>query len=158
MHFNQFISLVNSIFPGQLRAVIGTDRWRYTLLQRDIQLIPVEKIIIYSDWNARKAQNDIALVRVSKSITFSDKARPICLPPDEQYNISAGMKATIAGYGFTTDNVVVNILPNQLQMTQIPIVRKESCRDAYNRTRIPITDKMICAGSTSYGRCTVSQI
>lgn len=144
------------MFPGQLRAVIGTDRWRFTLFQRQIQMLPIKKIVIHPEWNSRKAQNDIALVMTTKAITFSNKARPICLPPSEDYNITAGHKATVAGYGFTTDNLLVNVLPSKLQAVEIPIIRMENCRKSYNISRIPITDKMVCAGSSLYGHCSVS--
>lgn len=140
-----------------MRAVIGTDRWRFTLLQSNLQLLPIQKMVLHPEWNARKAQNDIALVRTSKSITFNDRARPICLPSsDSEASLNTGTMATIAGYGFTTDGLI-NVLPNRLQSVQIPVVRFDSCKQAYNRTRIPITEKMICAGTATYGRCTVSE-
>lgn len=143
-----------------MRAVIGTDRWRFTLFQSNIQLLPIQKIVIHPEWNARKAQNDIALVRTTKTITFNDRARPICLPSsddlaNEENTLGTGKLATIAGYGFTTDGFI-NVLPNRLQYVQIPVVRMDNCKQSYNRTRIPITDKMICAGTATYGRCTVS--
>jgi len=119
-------------------------------------MINIQRIIINPDWSARRAQNDIALIRTAKPISFNDRARPICLPPSENYNNSAGDMLTVAGYGYTTDNLVVNVLPSKLQMAQIPVVGMSSCRETYNRTRIPITDKMICAGSATSGRCTVS--
>lgn len=144
------------MFPGQLRAVIGTDRWRYTLFQRGIQLIPIKKIVKHPDWNSRRAQNDIALIQTTRSITFTEKARPICLPPYENYGVEAGQMVRLAGYGFTTDNLVFNVLPNRLQTVEIPVIRADNCKKSYNISRIPITEKMICAGVTTYGRCSVS--
>ncbi|KAJ6217391.1 hypothetical protein RDWZM_008548 [Blomia tropicalis] len=146
--------LVNSIFPGQLRAVIGTDRWRFTLFQSNIQMINVQKIVINPEWQPRQAQNDIALVRLSKPISFNERARPICLPTSNDYGTANGQFATIAGYGFTTDNLLgLNILPNRLHTVQVPMVNMDNCKKAYSRTRIPITNRMICAGMTTYGRC-----
>lgn len=147
--------LVNSVFPGQLRAVIGTDRWRYTLLQRNIQLLPIDKIEIHPHWHSRKAQNDIALIRVSKPIVFGPRARPICLPSIEHGErvASGGQMAMLAGFGYTSDNVIFNILPNHLQAARIPFVPMDRCRKSYNRTRVQLTDNMLCAGSALSGHC-----
>lgn len=147
--------LVNSVFPGQLRAVIGTDRWRYTLLQRNIQMLPIDKIELHPQWSSRKAHNDVALIRVAKPITFGSRARPICLPSVEhgQRVAAGGQMAMLAGFGYTTDNVIFNILPNHLQAARIPFVQLERCRKSYNRTRVQLTDNMLCAGSALSGHC-----
>lgn len=146
-------SLINSVFPGQLRAVIGTDRWRYTLLQRNIQMLNVDKIEKHPKWNSRRAQNDIALVRLSKPIEFNARASPICLPPYEEFDVSPGEQLTLAGYGYTTDRIAFNRLPTQLQSVTIPVMQMDQCQQMYNRTRIPITERMICAGSALDGEC-----
>ncbi|OTF69765.1 Group 3 mite allergen-like protein (serine protease) [Euroglyphus maynei] len=145
--------LINSWWPGQLRVVLGTDRWRYTLFQRNIQMIPVAKIIIHPEWNSRRAQNDIALIRTTKPIVFNQRVRPICLPKIKDYELNNGQSVTVAGYGFTTDNLVFNFLPDRLKAVRIPVVRMDNCRQTYNISRIPITNRMICAGVTTYGRC-----
>lgn len=82
--------------------MIGTDRWRFTLLQSKIQMLPVKRIVIHPDWNSRKAQNDIALIQTTKSIAFDDKSRPICLPDSGEYTVSAGQLLTVAGYGYVS--------------------------------------------------------
>nr|XP_027205356.1 trypsin-1-like [Dermatophagoides pteronyssinus] len=145
--------LINSWWPGQLRIVLGTDRWRYTLFQRNIQMIPVSKIIIHPEWNSRRAQNDIALIRLTKPIVFNQRVRPICLPKSNDYEMNGGQSVTVAGYGYTTDNLVINFLPDRLKAVRVPVVRMDNCRQTYNVSRIPITDRMICAGVTTYGRC-----
>ncbi|XP_046916503.2 trypsin-1 [Dermatophagoides farinae] len=145
--------LINSWWPGQLRVVLGTDRWRYTLFQQNIQMIPVAKIIIHPEWNSRRAQNDIALIRTTKPIVFNQRVQPICLPESKNYELHGGQTVTVAGYGYTTDNLVFNFLPDRLKAVRVPIVRMDNCRQTYNVSRIPITDRMICAGVTTYGRC-----
>ena len=147
--------LINSWWPGQLRVVLGTDRWRYTLFQQNIQMIPVAKIIIHPEWNSRRAQNDIALIRTTKPIVFNQRVQPICLPESKNYELHGGQTVTVAGYGYTTDNLVFNFLPDRLKAVRVPIVRMDNCRQTYNVSRIPITDRMICAGVTTYGRCSV---
>ncbi|KPM02550.1 transmembrane serine protease-like protein [Sarcoptes scabiei] len=145
--------LINSWFPGQLRIVAGTDRWRYTLFQRKIQTPTVSKIFLHPEWNPRKAQNDIALIKVSKPLEFNSRVRPICLPSSIAYELNAGQSVSVAGYGYTTDNIILNFLPDSLKAVEVPVVGMQNCRQTYNSSRIPITDRMICAGITTDGRC-----
>lgn len=147
--------MLNAWWPGQLRVVLGTDRWRYTLLQQNLQLIPVAKIIVHPEWNSRRALNDIALIKTNKPIKFNSRVQPICLPDNEQYDTNGGQIVTVAGYGYTTDNLVFNFLPDRLKSVQVPVVRMDQCRALYNVSRVLITDKMLCAGITTYGRCSV---
>ena len=134
-----------------MRAVIGTDRWRYTLLQRNIQMPAITKVVLHPDWNSRTAKHDIAMVKVAKPIEFNKRVQPICLPTSDQLP-EAGSQATIAGYGFTTENLIAR-LPTGLKFARIPIVGNDTCVSVYQRSKIDITDKMICAGTALDGHC-----
>lgn len=134
-----------------MRAVVGTDRWRYTLLQRNIQFPTISKVVLHPDWNSRTAKHDIAMVKVSKPIDFNPRVQPICLPSSDQLP-AAGSQATIAGYGFTSENIIAR-LPTNLKYARIPIIGNSTCFNTYKKSKIDITEQMICAGSALDGQC-----
>ncbi|XP_048342980.1 prothrombin [Sphaerodactylus townsendi] len=108
----------------------------------------LDKIIIHPKYNWREnLDRDIALLRLRKPVPFSDYIQPICLPTKEtvQSLLLTGYKGRVTGWGnlFETWGSSSNALPTYLQLVNLPIVDRDTCKAS---TKIKITDNMFCAG------------
>ena len=148
-----FERIANRILPMQLRAVIGTDLWRNSLLQPGIQVMTISQIVVHEGWDENDGKNDIALIKTSRPIIFNERVNSICIP-DTDLNVTDNVM--VAGWGMTSDrSLLAGFLPNRLKKLSIPIVDMEKCRQIYNFQSYQITDRMICAGSFRNGQCIV---
>ncbi|XP_067896597.1 complement factor I isoform X2 [Heterodontus francisci] len=79
------------------------------------EILPVNKIIVHHDYNARTYQNDIALIKVvhvfkdKECIPLSYDVRPVCVPWSEDL-FRPDKKCIVSGWGRAEDDTKVNIL------------------------------------------------
>ena len=110
------------------------------------QTLRLSSVTTHKNWNMTAMQDDIAILKLSESVTLSSYISPICLPyggmkPD------VGTECMLSGWGKTSARS--NTAP-VLQETKAFIVSNEKCGEGWkDKTRIPITDDMICSSGHS---------
>ena len=73
-------------------------------------VIPLAKVLIHPDYRKPKGESDdVALLKLDDPVDFNNlpHVRPMCLPSnrDERF---AGLRATVAGWGITTEVDVIS--------------------------------------------------
>ncbi|CAG7717861.1 unnamed protein product [Allacma fusca] len=108
----------------------------------------VSSIIMHSGYNRRNIDNDIALLKLSRPVALiaNGPIVPACLPASNS-NSFAGVTATVAGWGATSQGSSVSSV---LRKVEVPVI---SNRDCNTQTKYPnkITDNMLCAGFLESG-------
>lgn len=69
--------------------------------------IEIKKKIVHEHYNADDMLSDIALLRLKHKVNQTDFIKPICLPLSSELrnNTFEGVRATVAGWGKTEDNI-----------------------------------------------------
>lgn len=146
-----------ALYPGQLRAVIGSSHWRNALYQRGTQIIPISEIIVHEEWNRDEGLNDIALLKTQYPIDFVStesevKVNSVCFVENmDDFNGTA----VLSGWGLTGRGLLRSRLPNQLQKIEVPIIESEICKRLFAKGDIQLNDRHICAGQYRNGYCEV---
>lgn len=107
----------------------------------------VAEIIQHPNYTSSTTDFDYAIVKVATEIVFSDSVNPIVLP-EETDDLEVGTKCTVSGWG-NTKNVMEPT--NRLRATEVPVVDKTTCDDAY-KEYYGITERMVCAGYDEGGK------
>lgn len=101
----------------------------------------VDKVINHEDYQLilNFPMNDIALLRLATPFVFSEACQPIGLP-NKGEKVEPETPTVVTGWGETKSSP----FNGRLQMIVIPTISIESCREAYNFTKIPVEGR-ICA-------------
>eukprot|EP00112_Aurelia_sp_Birch-Aquarium-sp1_P004750 Seg154.8 transcript_id=Seg154.8/GoldUCD/mRNA.D3Y31 product="Chymotrypsinogen 2" protein_id=Seg154.8/GoldUCD/D3Y31 len=111
--------------------------------------IVVERIFKHPSYDRRVINNDIALLKLSRSARYSKYVSPACLP-QQGASVPVGSNCYITGWGKIKHPGNMHYI---LQQGRLPVVSKQTCAALNTRiSRIPITDKMVCAGSGGSSR------
>lgn len=107
-------------------------------------MVNVEKIYQHKDFNYDTAENDIALLKLASKVTVNNsKTIPLATSKPKANEI-----ATITGWGIT-DEDDFDMVPEVLQVVQVPVVDQTDCEQAYIVEGV--TDTMLCAGLLNIG-------
>ena len=101
------------------------------------QVLPIEKLVIHSGYNASSLDNDIALLKLKTPIQYNPQALPVCLP---SFDLPEGTDCWITGWGALEED---GHGPAILQQAKVPLVSKKTCRKVYGS----LTTSMRCAGN-----------
>jgi len=136
----------------------------------------VSKHIIHEDWNAANVENDIALLRLDQPVPLFNEnpdesaVMPVCLPWDDDYLAPvpvedfAGLKATVTGWGRTTNNQAKfqeDFIKNKagsliLQEVKVPINSQKNCQDvpAFKLNGLKFEKRFCAGGEKGLDSCT----
>ncbi|XP_029030439.1 enteropeptidase isoform X3 [Betta splendens] len=109
-----------------------------------VQTRQVDRIVINTNYNRRTKQADIAMMHLQQPLNFTRFIQPLCL--SEGFNVTAGRKCVIAGWGREAED---GVLPDVLQEAELPLVAKDRCQEAL--PEYTITSSMVCAGYAEGG-------
>ncbi|XP_030056813.1 ovochymase-2 isoform X2 [Microcaecilia unicolor] len=131
-----------------LKVVVGDYDLR--VREQKEQTFYVKSIIRHPEYNPnRPIHYDIAVLVLDGSIQFGETVQPACLPNQDEL-FEPGLLCTTCGWGRLAEN---GILPNILQMVDLPIVEENECNDAMLTLRTPMTGSTIlCAGFPEGGK------
>lgn len=102
--------------------------------------VKTKRIIMHPKYDSQTLDYDIALVKLEKPLRdFSTYIRPVCVP-DGSETFDSKSKCYVTGFGRTQQG---GDLAGMLRMAKIPLVDKETCKQAYDEK---LTERMICAG------------
>lgn len=102
--------------------------------------VKTKKIIMHPNYDAQSLDYDIALIKLETPLQeFSVYIRPVCMPGGDA-KFDAESKCYVTGFGRTQQG---GELAGMLRMAKIPLVSKETCKQAYGGK---LTERMICAG------------
>ena len=118
--------------------ILGEHNLRYR--DKYEQIIPIEKLIIHSGYDANSLDNDIALLKLKNPIQYTARALPVCLPSSDPPE--AGTECWITGWGALKEE---GSSPAILQQAKVPLVSKKTCGYVYGS----LTTSMRCAGSNT---------
>ncbi|CAG9788863.1 unnamed protein product [Diatraea saccharalis] len=94
-----------------------------------------------------------------RQLKWNDELRPACLPQPTAEDFSGNM-ATVAGWGFTSEDRAKGSRPDILQKTSVLVVTNEECNEWYQSqgSKIKVISTQMCAGHEDGGRdsCWVS--
>jgi secreted trypsin-like serine protease len=108
----------------------------------------VAQVIVDTDYLVTNGVgNDVTLLR----LTTPSRQRPVPLAPDRPPLWRAGVRATIAGFGTTSESA--STPPPQMRVAQVPFVSDDDCARAYPKGAAELPDDgyfdpatMVCAG------------
>ncbi|XP_029438812.1 ovochymase-2 [Rhinatrema bivittatum] len=131
-----------------LKVVVGDYDLR--VKEQNEQAFYVKSIIKHPDYSqSRPIHYDIAVLVLDGSIQFGEMVQPACLPNQDEL-FEPGLLCTTCGWGRLAEN---GILPNILQMVDLPIVEEDECNDAMLTLRTPMRGSTIlCAGFPEGGK------
>ncbi|RVE47335.1 hypothetical protein evm_008016 [Chilo suppressalis] len=135
--------------PKQLTIVVGhTD-----ISSKKNEAKQLSKIIPHPDYRCNKKTNDVALLKTATQLTWNEELRPACLPQPKAEDFS-GNVATVAGWGFTSEDRAKGIRPDVLQKTSVMVVTNEECNNWYKSqgSKISVVPTQMCAGHEDGGR------
>ncbi|XP_041432923.1 serine protease 30 isoform X1 [Xenopus laevis] len=114
--------------------------------------VSVKNIFIHPNYSDLDYSADIALVELTQNVSYTSYIIPVCLPTASAV-FSPGQSCWVTGWGITEFNTSKSS-PNTLQEIQMRIINAEQCRNYYNpnKTKIYITDQMICAKDINGGK------
>lgn len=126
----------------QLQIELGTSDKR----KRPDQKRSISKIIIHPDY--ANHSSDIALIKLSRPAVMNSHVGTVCLPnPDK--DPAVGTKCYVSGFGKTGHPGKPS---NVMMQTDLSVIDKQTCHKLnYKSHGVPVTDKMICAGSCQLG-------
>jgi trypsin len=113
----------------------------------------VSQVVVDNDYLVTNGVgNDVALLH----LTTPSKQRPIALAPDRPRLWRAGVLATIAGFGTTSENA--STPPPQMRQARVPFVSDAYCAQKYPKGSSELPDDgyfdpatMVCAGYAKGG-------
>ncbi|XP_022654512.1 trypsin-1-like isoform X2 [Varroa jacobsoni] len=126
-------------FLSTLVAILGQHR----LHEKDLQTIPVTRMIVHKNFNEADFDNDLAVLELKFPVDFSDKVVPICLPDlDENF---VGQNGFVTGWGKLAHK---GGLPKILQNVKLPIISREKCQQMFMKSGHvkKIHEYFLCAG------------
>ncbi|KAH8383184.1 hypothetical protein KR009_007187, partial [Drosophila setifemur] len=104
---------------------------------KDGQIYAVASVHHHEKWSAKTMDYDIGMLRLTTPLIFSTKVKAIKIDPKK---VADGVFATIAGWGFTSNNGASS---EGLRYARVPIINQSACRKLLGKR---VTDRMICAG------------
>ncbi|RJQ69923.1 serine protease [Pseudonocardiaceae bacterium YIM PH 21723] len=121
---------------------------RQNVLVETGDTVRVSKVFPHPDFDATTKKNDIAVLTLEKPVQDSSVVPlPILLFTDAEL-YDAGTKATVLGWGTTSDG---GALSNQLLQAEVPLVADSACQTAFGQKFDPET--MVCAGDGAKDAC-----
>nr|XP_033784128.1 ovochymase-2 isoform X2 [Geotrypetes seraphini]XP_033784129.1 ovochymase-2 isoform X2 [Geotrypetes seraphini]XP_033784130.1 ovochymase-2 isoform X2 [Geotrypetes seraphini]XP_033784131.1 ovochymase-2 isoform X2 [Geotrypetes seraphini] len=131
-----------------LKVVVGDYDLR--VKEKNEQAFYVKSIFKHPDYNPSRPINyDIAVLVLDGSIEFGKTVQPACLPNWDDL-FEPGHLCTTCGWGRLAEK---GILPNILQMVDLPIVEEDDCNDVMLTLRTPMRGSTIlCAGFPEGGK------
>ncbi|XP_030044003.1 serine protease 55-like [Microcaecilia unicolor] len=124
-----------------LRVIVGA-----TILDRNKDVIEVEKVITNSRYSSWDNNNDIALLLLSTPIQFSVLKTPICLPPAGKVKIKEWHQCYLTGWGTVVAGRTIS--NKHLQKVEMALIKQSICQDWYPT----LTKNMLCASYEEGGR------
>lgn len=129
---------VSSSTPASLGVRVGSS-FR-TARPGDI-VVGVMRIIMHPRYNQATIDYDYAILKLTTKLQLKSTVQPISLPRISE-KIADGEGVWTSGWGSTHNANQSNEI---LRTVKIEIINREKCRSAY-ASRIPVTERMICAG------------
>jgi len=138
-------------------SVIG-DRWLLTAAHCEVQtgelaiinrsnlgsaggqLLRIERVLNYPQYDSKTHDNDLAVLYVSGDISLAIPRVHVVKPP------ATGTEVLVSGWGLTSENGKQSLL---LREVQVPIVSNEVCKVQYS----DLTGNMVCAGKSGKDSC-----
>jgi secreted trypsin-like serine protease len=109
--------------------------------------IPIEKIIIHSEFNDQNFDNDIALIKLTTDVNL-----PVSIVSNDRISnllIENEFSANVVGYGVTSESSKTSDF--KLRLGQVKLYKETDCRSSFQRLNIPISKNMFCAGVKTGG-------
>lgn len=130
---------------------------------------PVQRIVVYPNYNSITMQNDIAIVETGDVMVFSNLVNPALLSTDV---VEGGVTASFTGWGLTSvsipisafiTNTKINFMyqfpvgqnPDMLQRIQVDTISNDECREQLTDSAARnIFDSSICTATVAgQGTC-----
>jgi secreted trypsin-like serine protease len=113
--------------------------------------VGVEEIIKHPEYDIKSHQNDIALVRLNKDVTLvNNVVWPVCLPTDKYRTDDLNeFSLWVVGWGKVGFTEAQSQL---LRQVQVPVVTNDKCQTAYDRFKVTIINRQVCAGLGAGGK------
>lgn len=91
-----------------------------------------------------------ALLHIKVPIKFNDEVQPLCLNTEE---IETQSKATVTGWGWTSEDFNIGEKPDILQTIDVPIWDNDECQKSYRgmMKSNKISQNQLCAGGFDGG-------
>jgi secreted trypsin-like serine protease len=130
---------VSDLDALNIHVVAGTN-----VLNRSVNRINVQRIIVHRLYNSSKEDNDIALLELKEPLVLGEKLRPIKLPSPEQNAdlTKLGNKVVVTGWGATQEG---GKTVRDLRFVEVEMIDRKTC-SALLSYGSRITANMICAG------------
>ncbi|ODM97244.1 Limulus clotting factor C [Orchesella cincta] len=117
------------------------------ILDDEIQIFDVTKIVVHSFFNPSNFEADIAIIQLSRPAEISDYVRPACYPTTitahtELKHLSPGSIGEVVGFGYDESGQ-----PSKtLREASLPVV---SYKDCYDVSKLQHSSTQYCAGYTN---------
>ncbi|GMT27250.1 hypothetical protein PFISCL1PPCAC_18547, partial [Pristionchus fissidentatus] len=112
------------------------------------QVVNVKAIHLHPKYNPRLTNYDIALIELATPLTYGDHVQPICLPSNDDTEISYPNMLWATGWGTTSEQGQIS---RKLRQADVPIVEVHTCEKEYPR-RI-FEEVEFCAGKKGVDSC-----
>ncbi|ROL43969.1 Transmembrane protease serine 9 [Anabarilius grahami] len=110
-------------------------------------IMEIKEIITHDEYDDTTFDNDIALLQLSSTAPINDHIKTVSLAAHGSVFV-AKTKGWITGWGRIGETT---LLPSTgiLQETTVKVLKNEDCK---SHCKLPVTDNMICAGTSSGGK------
>lgn len=105
------------------------------------QLINVKSVTQHNEFNSTTLTNDIAIIKLAAQLILSSPSVRAIKLPKQDASIRSKSLASVAGWGFTSENS--GNVSTVLRSVQVPIVDQRQCNKWYDGA---IDAGMVCAG------------
>uniref|UniRef100_A0A5S6QP26 Peptidase S1 domain-containing protein n=1 Tax=Trichuris muris TaxID=70415 RepID=A0A5S6QP26_TRIMR len=142
------LTAAHCLIDDETRAKVPPSRLEITVAvhdRTDIERTKVKAlettIGAYAD---RFSTDDIGVIRLAESVPYTDFTIPVCLP-DVNAPLPVGKTCYVSGHGIIFSGT--NVLPNELRMVNVDVLKEEDCakQDFDSSQKIDLT-KQFCAG------------
>lgn len=111
----------------------------------------IKEITVHPEYKCTKPRNDIALLELNDPLEWSEFVSPVCLPIEfgkSGYQKFENVLATVAGWGWTSENSKNGGRAKILQKANVSIIESEKCQEWYKSQgkKTKIQNTQMCAG------------
>lgn len=146
-----------AVFARDILVVTGQSRLPIVVAQDDElarRAIRVKDVIYHPDFQPGNFANDVALIELQSPAGVP--AMALMGEVDKDLDL-AGLAATVTGWGFLKETAAFDLemLPNNLQEVELPLIDIARCKAAFADSQLKensIDERNLCAGFAAGGR------